>query len=153
MSNQPIDRRAFLAATSGAAVTSTLPLGKVWAQPAATVSPAVTAESLVKTLYDTLSPGQREAICFAWDHRDPRRGLLRTRVANNWHVTPHSVGDDFFTADQRAIVRGVMKNLYSPEWIDRVDRQLGDDGGGWHQRKTLTGRSAKNNVNIAIANR
>ena len=43
--------------------------------------------SLVKVLYDTLSPKQRETICFAWDYQDPKRGLLRTRVANNWNVT------------------------------------------------------------------
>ena len=28
-----------------------------------------------------------QEICFAWDYQDPKRGLLRTRVANNWHIT------------------------------------------------------------------
>src|SRR5690242_8587046 len=41
-------------------------------------------ESLVKILYDSLSPKQRETICFPWDHQDPKLGLLRTRVSANW---------------------------------------------------------------------
>ncbi len=40
-------------------------------------------ESLVKVLYESLKPEQRSKVCYAWDHIDPKRGLLRTRVANN----------------------------------------------------------------------
>ena len=57
----------------------------------------------MKVLYDALSPKQREAICFAWDHQDPKRGLLRTRVANNWDITDYFINDDdFYTKDQQA---------------------------------------------------
>ncbi|MEN1678889.1 MAG: DUF3500 domain-containing protein [Planctomycetota bacterium] len=125
-----IDRRSFLAAAGGAAAAAALPAGKVWAEP----TPAAvtgTPETLVKTLYETLTTGQKEAICFAWDHMDPKRGLLRTRVANNWHVTKQTLDEDFYTDDQRAIVRKIMEGIYSPEWIDRIDTQLGDDSGGW----------------------
>ncbi|MEM9185222.1 MAG: DUF3500 domain-containing protein [Planctomycetota bacterium] len=144
-SDKSIDRRDFLAAT-GVAAAAALPTGPVWATPAetaaaspataspATASPAAgaaSAESIVKTLYESLTPRQKRVICFDWDHVDPKRGLLRTRVANNWHVTRPRLVGRFYTDDQRVMVRDIMRNLYSPEWLDRIDKQLGDDGGGW----------------------
>ena len=90
-----------------------------------------TPESVVKTLYESLSPRQKEVICFGWEHTDPERGLLRTRVANNWHVTRPRLEGRFYTDDQRAMVREIMKGIYSPEWLQRIDKQLGDDSGGW----------------------
>lgn len=127
-------RREFLTATGGIVAATTLPTllptGKLWAKPAATTTVA-TPESFVKTLYETLSPKQRETICFAWDHIDKKRGLLRTHVSNNWNVTSPTLDDDFFTGDQRAIVREIMKGIYSPEWLEKIDRQLDDDSGGW----------------------
>ncbi len=41
------------------------------------------AETLVKVLYESLKPEQRAKICYDWNFIDPKRGLLRTRVANN----------------------------------------------------------------------
>lgn len=125
------NRREFLAATGGVALASALPAGRVWAQPTKSASAVVTPESVVKTLYESLSPAQREAICFAWDHVDPERGLLRSRVEANWNVTPQTLDEDFYTADQRAMVREIMKGIYSPEWLERIDKQLDDDSGGW----------------------
>lgn len=101
------------------------------------VAPAASPESLVKTLYEALTPGQREKICFAWDHQDPELGLLRTRVANNWDITDHYVNDDFFTGDQRALVRAIFENLYSPEWVERIDKQLSDDSGGFGEQNSI----------------
>ena len=132
----PVDRREFLTATSGAVAAAALstaafaPTGRVWAKPAASKAVA-TPESFVKTLYESLSPAQREKICFGWDHQDDDHGLLRTHVSANWDITSHSLDSQFFTDDQRAIVREVMRGIYSPEWIDRIDKQLGDDSGGW----------------------
>lgn len=126
----PVERRDFLKTAAGVAAVTALPAGRVWAAPKA-AAPASTPETLVKTLYETLSPKQKETICFAWDHVDPRRGLLRTRVENNWHVTDHMLAGEFYNDDQRVIVREIMKGIYSPEWIDRIDKQLDDDAGGW----------------------
>jgi hypothetical protein len=84
--NSPIDRREFLAATGVAVGLATLPgAGKVWASPVARPIPAAVPESL--------SPGQREQVYFAWDHVDGDRGLLRgvpqparsmASVAHSW---------------------------------------------------------------------
>src|SRR6476659_10706910 len=75
-----IPRRDFLTTAGGAvlaasAIGGVLPAGRVWAKPNAAGAAAVTGtysaksspESMVKVLYDTLSPKQREDICFAWD--------------------------------------------------------------------------------------
>ena len=69
-------------------------------------------ETLVKVLFDTLTPKQRESICFDWDYQDKDRGLLRTRVANNWEITKNYINDkQFYTDDQRKIVRSIFGNF------------------------------------------
>ena len=84
---------------------------------------ASSPESLVKVLYDTLSPKQRETICFAWDYQDPKRGLLRTRVANNWDITEQiRQRRDFYTKDQQAIIREHLRRHHQPR-VARADRQ------------------------------
>jgi hypothetical protein len=134
-----VDRRRFLQSAGGsvlaAGVAVSLPPGRVWAVPAA--GGVATPESLVKTLYESLSPAQREAICFAWDYQDPERGLLRTRVANNWDITDHFLTDDFYSDDQRAIVRSIFEGIYNPEWHERIDRQLDDDSGGYGEQNSI----------------
>ena len=118
-------RREFLTAAGGAvlgasAIGGVLPVGRVWAKAKSATEPAASTvkspESLVKVLHDTLSPKQRETICFAWDYQDPTRGLLRTRVANNWEITQQAIKSDFYTNDQRAIIRGIFEGIISPEW-------------------------------------
>ena len=55
------------------------------------------SETLVKKLYDSLTPQQKEEVCFDWDHVDDR-GLLRMHVSNNWQITGLKVasGDVIF---------------------------------------------------------
>jgi hypothetical protein len=144
-------RREFLTAAGGAvlaasAIGGVLPAGRVWAKPKAaaaaagvtgTYSAKSSPESMVKVLYDTLSPKQREDICFAWDYQDPTRGLLRTRVANNWEITKQMVKSDFYSDDQRAIIRGIFEGIISPEWHERIDKQLGDDSGGYGTHNSI----------------
>jgi hypothetical protein len=151
-----LGRREFLKSAGGmvvgaGAVAVGLPIGRAWAVPkaititsgeVADIAPPVAAvkgqpESLVKTLFDALSPKQRETICFAWDYQDPKRGLLRTRVANNWNVTEPFVNSDFYTKDQQAIVRGIFEGIINPEWHERIDRQLYDDAGGYGEQNSI----------------
>ncbi|MEY4179916.1 MAG: hypothetical protein RLY70_3490 [Planctomycetota bacterium] len=90
-----------------------------------------TPESLVKVLYDSLTEKQRAEVCFAWDHQDPQRGLLRTRISNNWHITKPVINSEFFTSDQKKLVRSIFEGLIQPEWHARIDKQLQDDAGGF----------------------
>ncbi|MDC0936235.1 DUF3500 domain-containing protein [Pirellulales bacterium] len=151
---QLVDRRGFLLETGCLAAAATLPAGRVWAKPAVTATVPAAPESVVKLLYESLTPAQNEAICFAWDYVDPERGLLRTRVANNWHVTEQTLDDDFYSDDQRAMVREVMKGIYNPEWIDRIDKQLGDDSGGWESNSiAIFGKPGSDNCEFVMTGR
>ncbi|MCA9216570.1 MAG: DUF3500 domain-containing protein [Planctomycetales bacterium] len=125
-----VGRRDFLrtsavAGTAAAAVASGVPLS-LFAEDK-TSAP----ESLVKVLYETLTPGQKEKICFGWDHKDDERGLLRTRVANNWNITDAELKSDFYTKDQLHLVRQIFEGIIHPDWHKRYDQQMADDCGGF----------------------
>ncbi len=81
-------RRSFLQRTAIAAAGLVVPAGAlIRVRPVGAADDAKpTSETLVKQLYDSLTPMQREEVCFDWDHTDDR-GLLRTHVSNNWHIT------------------------------------------------------------------
>jgi hypothetical protein len=144
-----LKRREFLTAAGGAvlgasAIGGVLPAGKLWAQAKESVgvlsfTPAPsTPESYVKVLYAMLSPKQREEICFAWDYKDKDRGLLRTRVANNWDITDHFINDfGYYTDDQKAVIRKIFEGIISPEWHERIDKQLSDDSGGYGEQNSI----------------
>src|SRR5688572_22553640 len=85
-----------------------------------------------------LAPNQRETICFPWDHTDDDRGLLRTRIAANWDITENYINDsDFYTKDQQAIIRQIFEGIISPEWHERIDKQLADDSGGYGEQNSI----------------
>ncbi|HWB12301.1 MAG TPA: DUF3500 domain-containing protein [Pirellulales bacterium] len=132
-SDRPASRREFLKATAAASAaavaTTTLPIWSPAVQAAGSEPSA--PESLVKVLYDSLSDAQRKAVCFDWDFQESERGLLRTRVANNWHITKPEINSDFFTRDQQACVRQIFEGIIQPEWHKRIDKQLDDDAGGF----------------------
>jgi hypothetical protein len=141
-----LKRREFLTTAGGialgaSAIGSVLPSGRVWAQAksaAESVAVKGSPESLVKVLYEALSPKQREAICFPWDHQHKEWGLLRTRVSANWDITDYVVNDDdFYTKDQQAIIRKVYEGIISPEWHERIDKQLTDDAGGYGEQNSI----------------
>ncbi len=125
-----VSRRDFLitsaAAGAAAAVGGALPKFAL-----ADEAAAGTPETTVAKLYGILTPEQKKTICFPWDHMDGKRGLLRTRVANNWHITEPVINGDFFTDDQRDLIREVYKGILNPEWHAKIDRQLEDDAGGY----------------------
>jgi len=66
-----------------------------------------------------------------WDHVDAKRGLLRTRVANNWHITDPVINSDFFTDDQRDLILETFQGIIHPDWHTKIERQLEDDAGGY----------------------
>jgi hypothetical protein len=142
-----IPRRDFLTASAGvvlgaSAIGSVLPAGRVWAQAkaseAAAGATASSPESLVKVLFDALTAGQREKICFPWDHTDGDRGLLRTRISANWDITDNYINDnEFYTKDQQAIIRKIFEGIISPEWHERIDKQLTDDAGGYGEQNSI----------------
>jgi hypothetical protein len=150
--SEGIDRRRFLKSTAAAAVAvTTTPL---WL-PAAETPAKREPESLVKTLYDALNEKQRKELCFDWDHIDPQRGLLRTRVANNWHITEPVINSDYFADDQHDLIRAIFEGIYNPDWHKRIDQQLADDAGGWgeHQNIAIFGKPGDGKFEFVMTGR
>ncbi|HTU25293.1 MAG TPA: DUF3500 domain-containing protein [Pirellulales bacterium] len=131
-------RREFLksAGTLAAVAAAGAPLWAGAAETTTTTSGSA-PETIVKTLFYSLSDTQKNVVCFAWDHMDKNRGLLRTRVANNWHVTQPQINSDFFTKDQKAMIRGIFEGIIQPEWHARIDQQLKDDAGGFGEDQNI----------------
>jgi hypothetical protein len=114
-----LTRREFLkGAVVGAAATALPWAGVAGAAPAA---PA-TSETLVTQFYRTLTEEQRKVVCFPFEHP------LRSKVDNNWQITPKSLSE-LFTADQQAMVREIFLKLHSPEYAEKVIKQVEHDSG------------------------
>ena len=127
----PLSRRRLLA--GAAACAGSAAIGGLRAEPPL----AATAETLAGRLHASLTPAQREKVCFPWDYRHPKFGLLRTRVGANWNATEPTVAGDFFTKDQQGLVREIFEQLIEPEWHARFDKQMEDDCGGFGHDQSI----------------
>lgn len=133
-------RRTFLrSAASLAALAALGPQGRsLLGQAVSDAVPAKPdAESIVKLLYASLKPEQRKVVCFPWDYTTPAKGLLRTRVENNWRITKPAIKGDFYTRDQQAMIRAIFEGMTNPDWHKRFDKQLKDDVGGFGSRQGI----------------
>lgn len=141
MANGSFPRRSLLAAAGAAAFGSIArPAVPLWANllaDVATPKAPPAPEPLVKTLFDTLSEKQRKSMCFDWDFKHPQKGLLRTRIENNWHITQPAIGSAFYTPDQQHLIRQIFEGMLNPEWISKIDRQLKDDAGGYGKAQNV----------------
>ena len=138
---KPVGRRTFLeyagksTLAAGAAIC-TPPL-LTHAQPSSIGGQDLPAESVVKLLFESLTPGQREKVCFAWNYEEEERSLLRTYVANNWNITDQTLNGGFYTSDQQAMIRAIFEGLYQPDWHERIDKQLADDSDGYGEQNSI----------------
>jgi len=114
-----------------------------------------TPETLVQQLYGTLSDKQKGDVCFDWDFQDAKRGLLRTRVANNWHITEPEIHGKYFTGDQQQLIREIFEGLIQPDWQKKVDLQLLDDAGGFghDQNIAIFGKPGTNQFEFVMTGR
>jgi len=125
--SSPLSRRQFVRTVGAAASAASLTPALYADQPGAKTKQP---ESLVKTLYDSLSTEQRASVCFEWDHL--RDGApLRSLVQANWHITDELLGGDFFKSDQKELIEAIFFGLYQPDWKDRIKKQQQDDAGGF----------------------
>lgn len=100
-------------------------------------TPASQPETLVKVLYESLKSEQREKMCYDWDYMDPKRGLLRTRVANNWMINDREINSDFYTKDQKDLIRKIFEGIVDPQWHANFDKQMEDDCGGFGEDQSI----------------
>jgi len=153
VSRRSVSRRQFVVgtATAATAMAATQPL----VADASAAAAGTTPETLAGILHASLSPRQREKICFDWDYRHPKFGLLRTRVGNNWNATEPQVASDFYTRDQQRLVREIFEHLIDPDWHARFDQQLEDDAGGFghHQSVALIGEPGSGRFQFLLTGR
>lgn len=152
----PSDRRQFLkqsaasvAAVSGLSATTL-------ADDAASNKPhPSSSETLVKVLYESLTPNQKSKICHDWNHVDPKRGLLRTRVSANWQINNQELNGEFYTDEQRDIVRKIFEGIIDPQWHSNFDKQLEDDCGGFGEEQSLAifGRPGEGKFEFVLTGR
>jgi len=120
-----VSRREFikttLAGTAIAAVGSAAVLGPASARAATAANSK--PETLVTTLYKSLSEQQRKDVAYPFDHP------LRSKVDNNWHINEKTVAD-FFNKDQQQMIREIFLGLHSPEYADQVLKQVEHDNKG-----------------------
>lgn len=96
-----------------------------------------TSESLVKKLYESMTPAQKEEVCFPWNYTDDR-GLLRMHVSNNWNITgDHMINSGFYTSDQKEMIEAIFWGMYTPDWRDRIKKQLKDDARGYGEAQSI----------------
>lgn len=123
-----MERREFLKTLAvggmGIAVSAAAPTPGSFAGARPAAPPAsATSETLVATLYKSLTPQQKQAVAFPFDHP------LRSKVDNNWRITPVTIGKSF-TPDQQAMIREIFANLHNPDFVDKVFYHINEDAGG-----------------------
>jgi hypothetical protein len=152
----PVSRRRFVqaAGATAAAVTSAASLAPLYAKPKTEATDKSPPETYVKKLYDSLSDAQKKEVCFAWDYKD-KRGLLRTHVSNNWHITKKTIASDFYTKDQQDQIEAIFFGLYNRDWRDRILQQIKDDAGGYgkHQNIAIFGKPSSGKFEFVMTGR
>ena len=117
------ERRTFLKTAVlggvGLAAQATFPAGRL-----AGVSAEArrNSETLVATLNKSLSEEQRKVVTFPFDHP------LRSKVDNNWAITPYKI-NQFYTADQQAMIKEIFRGVHNPDYVDKVMEHMNEDGG------------------------
>ena len=102
-------------------------LGSVTAGAASAIAAPKTitgsSETLVTTLFKTLTREQKEKVAFPFDHP------LRSKVDNNWFITPVKIGK-FFTPDQQAMIEEIFRKLHNPDFVEKVMHHIQEDAKG-----------------------
>jgi hypothetical protein len=128
-------RREFLKTASAAALA--VGASPLLAHAAVDIPSGSTPESVAKMLFESLKPEQKKEVCFAWDYNDSKLGLLRTRISNNWNITKPTIGSDFYTSDQQAMIKHIFEHIIQPDWHKRIYKQLEDDANGYGEQQSI----------------
>ncbi|MGD9722464.1 MAG: DUF3500 domain-containing protein [Pirellulales bacterium] len=134
-SRASVTRRDFIRTAGTAAVA--VGASPLLARADVAIAKDAPAETVTKLLYESLSDAQKKEVCFAWDHSEPERGLLRTRIANNWNITKPNITSDFYTKDQQAMIKHIFEEIIQPDWHERIYKQLEDDAGGYGEQQSI----------------
>ena len=130
-----LTRRDFLKTTVGtvavasataAGIITVTPRSAYAAEASSSLATASQPETLVASLYKTLNEEQKKLVAFPFDHP------LRRQVNNNWFITKKGI-KELLNPDQQAMVRDIFNAMHSPEYVEKVMKQVehdnGEDGG------------------------
>src|SRR5258705_2963524 len=125
-----LTRRDFLKTTVGTvAVASATAAGIITVTPRSAYAAAASSsslaaasqpETLVAALYKTLTEEQKKVVAFPFDHP------LRQKVDNNWFITKKGI-KELLKPDQQAMVRDIFNGMHSPEYAEKVMKQVEHD--------------------------
>lgn len=82
------------------------------------------AETVVKTLFDSLTPHQRELVCMPWEH------TKRNMVQANWAIVKPSISQ-LFTPEQQEMIHTILRGVTTEEWYPKILSQMQNDSGGF----------------------
>ena len=123
----PVNRRSFVRAVTGASALAVLSARSLSAGLFSGPSLTSASETAVSEFFRTLTGEQKTTLCFPFEHE------LRHRISANWHVTKPTLGESFYTIQQREMIARIIKGLCSEEGHERMERQMNDDAGGLHE--------------------
>ncbi|GIT31232.1 MAG: hypothetical protein Ct9H300mP1_32780 [Planctomycetaceae bacterium] len=85
------------------------------------------AETTAAKLYGSLSDAQKK-----WSPSGSITAPQEDRAPTG-PITKPTIGDDFFTAEQRVLIDKVVRGMMSEDGYDRVMQQMEDDNGGFKE--------------------
>ncbi len=125
-----VHRREFLrtAVVGGLGLAASVALPEACSESLAMAMPGKTplesnSETLVTTLYKSLTEKQRKVVSFDFDNP------LRSKVDNNWMITPVKISD-LFIPDQQAMIKEIFEGVHNPEYFEKVMVHMQEDAGG-----------------------
>lgn len=132
-----VGRRQFVQSVAATSVVAASSVSVIPSAVFAKESRSAKPETMVQQLFSSLDEKQRKKVCFDWNYSDKRGGKLRSNVRANWQITQPRVNSKFFTKDQQNLIEAIFWGLYSPEWKDRIKKQLRDDAGGYGKSQSI----------------
>lgn len=123
----PVNRRSFVKVVTGTSALAMLSTRVLSAGLFSGPSLTSASETAVSEFYKSLTDVQKKTLCFPFEHE------LRHRISANWHVTEPTLGENFYTTQQREMIARIVKGLCSEEGHERMDRQMNDDAGGLNE--------------------
>jgi len=146
-----VGRRDFLktVAAGGVTLASSIAAVRIDGAESASAAPAPieTSETVVGTLYKSLTPEQRKHVTFPFGHP------LQAKVDANWQITPVTIGETF-NPDQQAMIREIFRDLHNPEFVDKVFYHINEDAGGLEKYSVaLFGEPGKGGFEFVLTGR
>ena len=146
-----VGRREFLktVAVGGATLATAIAAPRLSSGALApgSIAPMEQSETVVGTLYKSLTPAQRQQVTFPFGHP------LQAKVDNNWQITPVTIGETF-NPDQQAMIREIFRDLHNPEFVDKVFYHIDEDAGGLEKYSVaLFGEPGKGGFEFVLTGR